>query len=124
MINNNQITKKFSIWIPTLWLSTFVLIPVSIIFFMSLLTPNLEHLFSLPFTLNNYRHLINENHLSIILRSILLAGGCTLCCLVIAYPFAFITARSNSPYKNLYLLFVIIPCWTSSLIRTYAIMTL
>lgn len=124
MITSHQTAKRLSIWIPTLWLSAFVLIPVSIIFFISLLTPHLENLFSLPLTLNNYQHLLNENYLGILLRSVLLAGGCTLCCLVIAYPFAFITARSNSPHKSLYLLFVIIPCWTSSLIRTYAIMTL
>jgi len=124
MMTNTQITKKLSIFLPTLWLSAFVLAPISIIFIISFLTANLEHLVSLPFTLTNYRHLIDENYLSIIIRSILLAGSCTLCCLVIAYPFAFIIAQSNSRYKNLYLLFVIIPCWTSSLIRTYAIMAL
>lgn len=124
MIMNNQIVKKISTFFPTIWLIVFVLIPISIIFIISLLNTNPEHLVSLPLTFINYRHLIDENYLSIMLRSLILAGSATLCCLVLAYPFAFITARSKSTHKNLYLLFVIIPCWTSSLIRTYAIMIL
>lgn len=124
MMNDKQLTRKFSIWIPSIWLSLFVLIPLATVFAFSFLTQGQESLFSLPLTLSNYLHLLDENYLSIMLRSIIMAGGCTLLCLIIAYPFAFIIARSNSAYKNFYLLFVIIPCWTSSLIRTYAIMTL
>ena len=121
---SNFLTKKLSIFIPTLWLSLFVLIPISIVFVFSFLHQSTEHLASLPFTFIHYLHLIDENYLNITLRSILMSAGCTVLCLLIAYPFAFIVARSNSSYKNLCLLFVIIPCWTSSLIRTYAIMTL
>ena len=124
MTKNNQLVKTISIFIPTIWLSLFVLIPISTVFVFSFLHQNQEHLFSLPLTFSNYLHLIDENYLSIMLRSLIMSGSCTLLCLLIAYPFAFIIARSNSAYKNLYLLFVIIPCWTSSLIRTYAIMTL
>jgi spermidine/putrescine transport system permease protein len=121
---SNFLTKKLSIFIPTVWLSLFVLIPISIAFIFSFLHQSTEHLASLPFTFSNYLHLIDENYLNITLRSILMSAGCTSLCLLIGYPFAFIIARSTSSRKSLYLLFVIIPCWTSSLIRTYAIMTL
>lgn len=124
MMKDKQLVRNFSILIPSIWLSLFVLIPLSIILLFSFLSRDPENLFRLPLTFINYLHLLDENYLSIVLRSIVMSGTCTLLCLLIAYPFAFIIARSNSLYKNYYLLFVIIPCWTSSLIRTYAIMTL
>lgn len=40
---------------------------------------------------------------------------------MLGYPFAYILARSKSKYKGLLALLVVIPCWTSALIRTYAI---
>ncbi|MCZ6914823.1 MAG: ABC transporter permease subunit, partial [Rickettsia endosymbiont of Ixodes persulcatus] len=45
-------------------------------------------------------------------------------CLCLGYPFAYILARLKSKYKSLLLFLVIIPFWTSSLIRTYAIISI
>lgn len=90
----------------------------------SLLTPDPNTLVVFKFTLNNYSQILNNTYFKILLQSFSLAGSCTLICLVLSYPFAFIIARSKSRYKSFLLLLVIIPFWTSSLIRTYAIMAI
>ena len=63
------------------------------------------------FTLSNYAELFNPNYLKILLDSLSLAGTCTILCLIIGYPFAFIIARSKSRHRSLLLLLVIIPFW-------------
>ena len=68
--------------------------------------------------------LCNRTYLRIFLRSLYLASSCTIICLAIAYPFAFTIARCQSKYKSWLLLLIIIPFWTSTLIRTYAIMAM
>jgi spermidine/putrescine transport system permease protein len=50
-----------------------------------------------------------------------LSGVVTCICLVTAYPFAAILARTRRPLRNTLLLLVVIPFWTNSLVRTYAI---
>jgi spermidine/putrescine transport system permease protein len=54
-------------------------------------------------------------------NSLYLAALSTLTCLAMGYPFAYLLARVPRRYSRLLLLLVIIPFWTSSLIRTYAI---
>ena len=45
----------------------------------------------------------------------------TLACLLVGYPFAYRIARASAKWKPWLLLLVIIPFWTNSLIRTYAL---
>jgi spermidine/putrescine transport system permease protein len=83
-----------------------------------------NELVRLQLTLINYFELVDTIYLRIFLHSFWLAGLCTFLCLIIGYPFAYILARSHNRYKGLLLLLVIIPFWTSSLIRSYAIVTI
>lgn len=117
-----RIFKKFSIWSIWLWLGIFAFTPIFLVFLTSLFTPDINNLIKPPATLSNYLGLFNSAYFRILLQSLKLAISCTALCLVIAYPFAYIIARCQSRYKALMLLFVMIPFWTSSLIRTYAIM--
>lgn len=48
----------------------------------------------------------------------------TICCLVIAYPLAFFMARLTKASANLVMIFVLVPFWTSILVRTYAWMVI
>lgn len=116
--------KRFCIATVWLWLAIFAFIPLAITFATSLLAHDHAHLVLPQFTLVNYAKLINSGYLKIFAESIYLASSCTILCLIMAYPFAFIIGRSKSRYKSVLLLLVIIPFWTSSLIRTYAIMAI
>lgn len=107
-----------------LWLLLFALIPFGMVITASLLSRDSTHLVTLPFTLENYRQLINTTYILIFEKSLVIAGLSTLICLLLGYPFAYIIARTESRYKNLLLMLVIIPFWTSSLIRSYALIAI
>src|SRR5580692_2357458 len=76
-----------------------------------------------PFTFENYARLWDPLYGAILWRSCWIAAVATALCLVLAFPLALFIARSGAR-KNLYLSLVILPFWTSFLIRTYAWMFL
>ncbi len=123
-MSSDKLFKQLSLVSIWFWLGLFALVPIILVFVTSLLQHDSMHLARLPFTLGNYYQAINSAYAKIFLNSLQIAGSCTLLCLIIAYPFAFIIARAPQRYRNLLLLLVIIPFWTSSLIRTYAIMAI
>lgn len=123
-MNNRNIFRIISLTSIWLWFGLFALIPVALVFLTSFLTPGLDVLVRFRFTVGNYLQLFNGIYVKIFLQSFYLAGSCTLICFLLAYPFAYIIARTKSKYKTLFLLLIIIPFWTNSLIRTYAIMIL
>jgi spermidine/putrescine transport system permease protein len=63
-------------------------------------------------------------YLQIVVRSILYAALTTMLCLAMGYPVAYLIGRSSERWRNLLLMAVMIPFWTSFLIRTYAWVTI
>ena len=57
-------------------------------------------------------------------NSVLLAALTTLCCLLLGYPFAYRLARAPEVMRNTLLMLVMLPFWTSFLLRVYAWMGL
>lgn len=116
--------KKFSLSIVWLWMLLFAVLPFGLILVTSLLSHSESRLIDLPLTVNNYLALNSSIYLHIFGKSILIAGFATLACLVLGYPFAYIIARMQSRWKSICILLVIIPFWTSSLIRSYALIAI
>ena len=56
----------------------------------------------------------------IFLRSMVFSVLTTVCCLILGYPLAMLIARSNKKYRDILVLMVIIPFWSSFLVRVYA----
>jgi spermidine/putrescine transport system permease protein len=79
---------------------------------------------SLPATFSNYKELNDTIYLRIFNKSFAIAGIATFLCLLLGYPFAYIIARMQSRWKNFLIMLVIIPFWTSSLIRSYALIAM
>ena len=72
-------------------------------------------------SINNYLFLLDDDlYYTAYFNSVRLALVATLVCLVIAYPMAYAISRLDEPYRSLFLLLVILPSWTSFLIRIYA----
>lgn len=70
---------------------------------------------------NNYLFLLEDDlYYTAYFNSVRLALVATLICLVVAYPMAYAISRLDEPYRSLFLLLVILPSWTSFLIRIYA----
>lgn len=113
--------NRFSIGVTALWLLLFALLPNIGLLVVTVLTRG-EQDFVLPqFTLDNYLRLLDPTFLKILWESLWLAFMSTLACLLVGYPFAYRIARASAKMKPWLLLLVIIPFWTNSLIRTYAL---
>ena len=71
--------------------------------------------------LQNYARSLEWIYLQISARSFWMAASTTLLCLLVSYPVAYCIAFfTGSRWKNFLLVLVVIPFWTSFLIRTYA----
>ncbi len=99
------------------------LAPLAIVAAYSLLTRGAYGGLSTPWTLENWARLADPIYGVILLRTVAISAVSTLLCLVLGFPLALFISRSGSR-KNVYLNLVILPFWTSFLIRTYAWMFL
>jgi len=75
-------------------------------------------------SLDAYARLLSPEFATVFASSTALAGGATLICLLLGYPFAWILARAPRKWRGFLLLLTILPFWTNSLIRTYALIAL
>ncbi|MDZ7705005.1 MAG: ABC transporter permease [Trueperaceae bacterium] len=108
-----------------LWITLLLILPSLILLAYSFLTRYQFNRIGLPLTLEHYATFIGYTQLGydpvyllIFARTLLLAVGVTLLCLLLGYPLALFIARSKR--RNLLLVLVMIPFWTNFLIRTYA----
>ncbi|MCW7754875.1 spermidine/putrescine ABC transporter permease PotB [Desulfobotulus sp. H1] len=106
------------------WLGLFVFTPNMLVLFTSFLERDAGNFVRIRFSLEAYQTLIDPVFLSIFLESFRISMIVTLICLVAGYPFAYGIARAPRQWRRLLLVLVIIPFWTSSLVRTYALMML
>jgi spermidine/putrescine transport system permease protein len=124
MKNKISIFATFSIGILAFWLVLFAFLPNLLVLFSSFFTKGEAQFILFDFTFANYIKIADSLYLSIFLGSFKIAMITTISTLILAYPFAFILATSSKKYRSLLLLFVIIPFWTSSLVRTYALIAI
>jgi putrescine transport system permease protein len=118
---------------PYLWLLLFFAIPFAIVLKISFshiaeasppYTNLIEHVkndVTLRLNLGNYQSMIeNPKYLSAFLSSLKIAAISTFFCLLIGYPLAYAISRLNPSARNIAMMLVILPSWTSFLIRIYA----
>jgi len=103
------------------WLSLVLLfaVPFAIVLAYSFLTRGVYGGIELPWTAESYRRLFDPLYLAILWRSFAMALAATALCLLLAFPAALFISRA-ARHKNLYLQLVMLPFWTSFLVRTYA----
>ena len=126
--------NRLVIALPYLWLLVFFLLPFAMVFKISFSDPIIaqppftalfdhsQDLFNrFQGTLNNYRFILEDNLYWIsYLRSIKVAFISTTLCLLIGYPMAYYIAQSPPTRRNILLMLIILPFWTSFLLRVYA----
>ncbi len=123
--------RKSIISIPYIWLVAFFLVPFIIVIGMSLgvrtsTSPPIGFAAEWPYvTLENYGRLFGDSlYVRAYLISIYNAAIATALCLLLGYPMALCIARSNRSWRNILLMLIILPFWTSFLLRVYAWMGL
>lgn len=107
-----------------LWLLMFVVVPTAILLVYSFCERDEVGGVIFHFSLDNYRRVFDPIYLRIFARSIGYAGLTTIICMVVGYPVAYYIARAEQSLRNKLLLLVMVPFWTSFLIRTYAWITI
>src|SRR5947207_4242165 len=112
--------RRVLIGLPFLWLGIFFLLPLGIVAAISFAeSADAIPPFKLIWTLANYCTL-PQGCLRVYVSSLALAGLATLLCLLIGYPVAFAITRAPGVWRQLLLFLVMLPFWTSFLIRVYA----
>ncbi|MFL9594496.1 spermidine/putrescine ABC transporter permease PotB [Aeromonas veronii] len=106
------------------WLTLFVFLPNLMIIGVSFLTRDESELIAPLFTLSNYGRLLDPLYFEVLLHSLWLALLATSICLLVGYPFAWLLAHLPTRIRPLLLFLVVVPFWTNSLIRTYALKVL
>lgn len=109
------------ITIISVWLILFGGVPLLLLLVTSFFEQHPEQFFQVGFSVKAYSQLINPVYLDIFIRSLRLASTCMLICLTIGYPFAWLTCKLSSRHRLIVLVLLMIPFWTNSLIRTYAV---
>jgi spermidine/putrescine transport system permease protein len=105
------------------WLFVFFALPMVFLFSQSLQTGSLEEGYQLTWHFQTYVDALSEFHTQFF-RSFLYAGTATVLGLLIGYPLAYTIAFKSGRWKNILLVLVIAPFFTSFLIRTLAWQTI
>lgn len=119
--------------IPTVWLLVFFLIPFLVVAKISFSEAAIARPPYLPIVewvdgflrvnlnFGNYLFLLEDPlYVAAYLGSVKIAGVATIIALLIGYPMAYLIARSAPDRRNLLLMLVVLPFWTSFLLRVYA----
>ena len=106
------------------WLVVFVVAPTAILFVYSFCERDELGRVVFSYTLENYQRVFDPVYLRIFSRSIGYAGLTTAICIVVGYPVAYCIGRASEAWRQRLLLLVMVPFWTSFLIRTYAWITI
>jgi putrescine transport system permease protein len=126
--------RSLLLLLPTTWLLLFLLLPMLIVLKISLAEPLIA---SPPYTplvdwhtpegprvalsFGNYRFLLEDPlYLDALCSSLVMAGLATLLCLLLAYPMAYCMAAAPVELRAFMVLAVVLPFWTSFLLRVYA----
>jgi putrescine transport system permease protein len=130
---DNRAGRRLVAGIPLFWLLLFFLIPFIIVLKISfsevrLAMPPYAPLFQWVqgwpkphLNFGNYGFLFTDPlYISSYLYSIKVAAVSTLCCLLIGYPMAYAIAHATPTWRTVLLMMVVLPFWTSFLLRVYA----
>ena len=118
---------RYVIALPFLWLIVFFLLPFALVLAIALGTnaPDIAPPVELAFSFKNFALLFSDDlYIAAWLSSLRIAATSTLIALLLGYPMAYAIARARPERRPLLLMLVVLPFWTSFLIRIYAWMGL
>jgi putrescine transport system permease protein len=114
--------RALAIGLPFGWLLLFTLLPALVVLAISFAAPRLgSPPFVLDATIESYQRLFSDSlYVAAFVSSIRIAAVSALITLLIAYPMAYAIARARPSARPTLLMLVVLPFWTSFLIRVYA----
>ena len=113
--------KVFGILLPCIfWVGVFFLLPLVLMAVYSFLERGLYGGVQWVFTWENYARFLDPLYLKVLLRSFRIAFLTTAILLLVGYPMAYRIATARRRWRGILIFLVILPFWTSDLIRAYA----
>jgi spermidine/putrescine transport system permease protein len=106
-----------------LWLIVFFVVPLLMMFGYSFMPRNQYGGVVPGFTLEHYQRFADPLYVTILGRTTLYAIECTVLCLIFGYPLAYAIAHGGR-WRNFLLFLIVLPFWTSFLVRTFAMIFL
>ncbi len=118
--------EPFALLAPAgIWLLLLLVLPTLLILELSLVPGIRPGDLVIPSGFDNYIRLFDPLYLRVMRRSLSFAVGTTVICLVLGFPVAYWIAQiAPKRWRNLLLIAFVLPLWTSSLLRTYAWITI
>ncbi|WP_427158548.1 ABC transporter permease [Aliinostoc sp. HNIBRCY26] len=132
-LDNIELNRRRFDWLQPLtllapagiWLLLLLVLPALIIFQLSLVPDIRPGDLVNPQGFANYIRIFDPLYLQVIVRSLGLAVSTTIICLILGFPVAYWIAQlAPQKWRNLLLLGFVLPLWTSSLLRSYAWVTI
>lgn len=120
-LGSNSPFRTVTLWLIWGWLLLFALLPNLLVIAVSFLTRDTSDFISLPITIESYLRLIDPLYFEVFVHSLWMAGITTVLCLLLGYPFAWLVSRAKPNWQPLLMLLLILPFWTNSLVRVYAL---
>ncbi|MFK3988804.1 spermidine/putrescine ABC transporter permease PotB [Psychrobacter sp.] len=113
--------RTVTLWLIWGWLLIFALLPNILVIAVSFLTRDSSAFISLPVSIDSYIRMIDPLYFGVFIHSLWMAGITTIICLLLGYPFAWLIAKAKTRWQPLLMMLLILPFWTNSLVRTYAL---
>ena len=109
----------------TIFVAAGLLVPLAILFRYSLNRFEPRRMMVEAFTLENYvRFFSDPFYTTILFTTLRVAALCTIVCLVMGLPLAYVLARTQSRYKNVLIMLVVLPLFVGNAVRAAGWMTL
>ena len=102
-----------------LWSFLLIILPLLMVMLYSVTTEG-NSLLTIHFTLENFKKISDPIYLNVFSKSLQIGLLTTGICLMLAYPLAFLISKFDDASQDLLILFVTIPMWINTLLRTYA----
>ena len=129
-----RLGRRLVLFVPYVWLTLFFLVPLVIVFGISfsspkiamppiepLLTYGADKVVQLRLYLSNYTFIVNDSlYVAAFANSVKIAAISTILALLLGYPMAYGIARAPKSWRNILFLLVVLPFFTSFLLRVYA----
>ncbi len=119
--SNKSAFRTATLWLIWGWLLIFALLPNILVIAVSFLTRDTSDFISLPVSIDSYLRMVDPLYFEVFVHSLWMAGITTVICLLLGYPFAWLISRAQARWQPLLMLLLILPFWTNSLVRVYAL---
>ena len=120
-LGNKNLFRTATLWLIWGWLLIFALLPNILVIAVSFLSRDSREFISLPVNIDSYVRMVDPLYFDVFVHSLWMAGITTVICLLLGYPFAWLVSKAKARWQPLLMLLLILPFWTNSLVRVYAL---